>query len=178
MFKASDELLVQLRKKLALGRYTANEILQIVSHVTEKSFEKMTDKEKNQEKFENYMPLMTDDPSNALQLNATKMKQTVGKVAGLTSKNFFVQNHVGMWCEHSASKKTSVWNATQELTQNVQYDLSSESLKLCFAIKWFFGYLPFWLRFQLYFGLFYRFRSYSRSLIVFWSLLPFQSLFL
>ena len=47
---------------MATGRYTAHKILQIVSHITEKSFAKMADEEKNQENVENDMPLMNDAP--------------------------------------------------------------------------------------------------------------------
>ena len=45
MSKASDEFFSEAEGKLATGRYTAQEFLQIVSHVTEKSFKKMADEE-------------------------------------------------------------------------------------------------------------------------------------
>ena len=46
MSKASNKFISEAEEKLATGRYTAQESLQIVSHVTEKSFEKMADEEK------------------------------------------------------------------------------------------------------------------------------------
>ena len=69
MSKASDKFIREAEGKLATGRYTAQEFLQIVSHVTEKSFEKMADEEKNQENFENDVPLMTsDDPLECFEI--------------------------------------------------------------------------------------------------------------
>ena len=46
MYKASDKFISEAEGQLATGRYTAQEFLQIVPHVTEKSFEKMADEEK------------------------------------------------------------------------------------------------------------------------------------
>ena len=46
MSKASKKFISKAEEKLATGRYTAQEFLQIVSHVTEKSFEEMADEEK------------------------------------------------------------------------------------------------------------------------------------
>ena len=40
MSKASDTFVSETEEKLATGRFTAQEFLQIVSHVTEKSFKK------------------------------------------------------------------------------------------------------------------------------------------
>ena len=54
---------------MALRRYTAQQFLQIVCYVTEKSFEKMADEEKNQEIIENDVPLMTsDDPLQCFEI--------------------------------------------------------------------------------------------------------------
>ena len=46
MYKASDEFISEAEEKLATERNTAQEFLQIVSHVAEKSFEIMADMEK------------------------------------------------------------------------------------------------------------------------------------
>ena len=64
MSKASDKFISEAKEKLATGRcYTAQEFLQIVSHVTEETFEKMADEEKIQENSENEVPFMTfNDP--------------------------------------------------------------------------------------------------------------------
>ena len=48
MSKASDKFISEAEEKLTTGRYTAQEFLQILFHVTEESFEKMADDEKNQ----------------------------------------------------------------------------------------------------------------------------------
>ena len=48
---ASDKFIREAEEKLATGCYTAQEFLQIVSHVTEKSFEKMADEENFQKKY-------------------------------------------------------------------------------------------------------------------------------
>ena len=61
MSKASDKFISETEEKSATGRYTAQKFLQIVSHVTDKYFEKMADEEKNQENIENDVPLMTSD---------------------------------------------------------------------------------------------------------------------
>ena len=67
--KASDKFISEAEGKLATGRYTAQEFLQIVSHVSEKSFEKMADEEKRQENIENDVPLMTsDDPLECVEI--------------------------------------------------------------------------------------------------------------
>ena len=47
MPKASDKFISEAEEKLATGRYTTQEFLQIVSHATEKSSEKMADEEKS-----------------------------------------------------------------------------------------------------------------------------------
>ena len=46
MSKASNKFFSEAEEKFATGRYTAQEFLQIVSHVIEKSLEKMADEEK------------------------------------------------------------------------------------------------------------------------------------
>ena len=61
MSEASDKFISEAEEKLTTGRYTAQEFLQIVSHITENSFEKMAAKEKNQENIENDVALMTSD---------------------------------------------------------------------------------------------------------------------
>ena len=45
MSKASDKFISEAEGKLATGRYTAQEFLQIISHVTERPFEKMAGEE-------------------------------------------------------------------------------------------------------------------------------------
>ena len=131
MTKASDKFISESERKLATGRYTAQEFLQIVSHVTRKSFEKNGRCGKKIKKIlEMTYPLWPlTIPSNALKSNATKMRHTVQNVAPMTWKKIiFVRNHMGICCAHSASKKRNVWNATQKLTQNLHYFLSPESL--------------------------------------------------
>ena len=44
-----------------MGRFTAQEFLQMVSHATEKSFQKNCKCGKNQENIENDVPVMTSD---------------------------------------------------------------------------------------------------------------------
>ena len=69
MSKTSDEFISEAEGKLETGRYTAQEFLQIVSHVTDKSFEKMADEEKSQENIQNDVPLMTsDDPLECFEI--------------------------------------------------------------------------------------------------------------
>ena len=53
MSKAFDEFISEAEGKLETGRYTAQDFLQIVSHVTDKSSEKIGDEEKSQENIEN-----------------------------------------------------------------------------------------------------------------------------
>ena len=55
--KASDKFISETEEKLATGRYTAQEFLQIVSHVTEKSFEKIVDQEKVRKILKKTCPL-------------------------------------------------------------------------------------------------------------------------
>ena len=69
--KASDKLISEAEEKLATGRYTAQEFLQIVSQVTEESFEIMADEEKNQENSETDEPFMTsDDPLQYFEIKS------------------------------------------------------------------------------------------------------------
>ena len=130
-------------------------------------------------------------PSNALKSNAMKMRQTVQNVALVNWKTIiFVQNHVGIWSAHSASKKTNVWNATQKLTQNLQYFwglshynsvLLSTNSSGIFRFGWDFRRIlidssvsDFILAIWAYFSQFWRFRrSFSGNLDVFWSFLTF-----
>ena len=75
MSKASDKFISEAEGKLATGRYTAQEFLQIVSHVFEKSFEKMANEEKNQENIENDVPLMTsDDPLECFEIECDEVE--------------------------------------------------------------------------------------------------------
>ena len=69
MSEASDKFISEAEGKLATGPNTAQEFLQFVSHVTEKSFEKMANEEKNQESNGNDVPLMTsDDPLECFEI--------------------------------------------------------------------------------------------------------------
>ena len=120
--KAADKFISKAEGKWATGRYTAQEFLQIVSHVTEKSFEKIAEEKKIRKILKMTCPLWPPTtPSNALTANAMKMRQTVQNVARVNWKNLiFVRNYVGVWCAQSALNKPNVWNATRKLAQNLQ----------------------------------------------------------
>ena len=98
MSKASDKIISEAEIKLATGRNTAQEALQIVSHVTEKSFEKVADEEKNQEKIENDVPLMTsDNPLECFEIECDKDETDCTKCCACElEKLIFVRNHVGV----------------------------------------------------------------------------------
>ena len=57
MSQASDKFVSEAGEKLATGRYTAQKLLQIISHVTEKPFKKMAEGKKIRKKLKMTCPL-------------------------------------------------------------------------------------------------------------------------
>ena len=78
MSEASDKFNTEAEETLATGCYTAQEFLQIISHVTEKSFEEWQIMRKINKILKMMCPLWSPMvPSNALKSNALRMRQTV-----------------------------------------------------------------------------------------------------
>ena len=101
MSKASDKFISETETKLATARYTAREFLQIISHVTEKSFEKIVDVEKHQENIENDVPPMTsDDPLECFGIECDEDETDCTKSCAWIGKKIFVRSHVGIWGQH------------------------------------------------------------------------------
>ena len=97
MSKASHKIISDAEGRLATGRFTAQEILQIVSLVTEKSFEKMADGENNQENIEKDVRLMTsEDPLECFEIECDEDETDCTKCCAFElEKNNFCANPCG-----------------------------------------------------------------------------------
>ena len=145
----SVKLIGAAEKKMATGR-RAHGILQNRLPRNRQIFRKNGRWGKNQEiNRKRHPPDDRRSPRKLCNRMQWRWNRLFKKLRLWIGKKNFVRNQVGIWCELSASKTMNVWNATQKLTQNVQYYLSSDSLYFCFAIDWFCGHLLFWLRFLL-----------------------------
>ena len=81
MSEASDKFISEAEGKLTTRRYTAQEFLHFVSHVTEKFFEKWQMREKNQENIENAVPFMTsDDPLECFEIECDEDERDCTKL--------------------------------------------------------------------------------------------------
>ena len=142
MSKASDIFISEAEEKLATGRYSAQKFLQIVSHVTEKSFEKMADEEKIRKKLKMTCPLRPPTiPSNALKSNAMKMRQSVQNVARVKlRKLIFVRNQVGICIEEDCLE------CHTKIDSKFAIFFQLWVIIILFCAQWCLGYLPFCLR--------------------------------
>ena len=96
----------EAEKKLASRRYTAEEFLQIVSHLTE-IFRKIGRCGIEAKKTENDVPFMSsDDHLECFEIECNE-DERLNKIFASENEFIFARKHVGISCADSTSKKTN-----------------------------------------------------------------------